>query len=101
VIFNLLLNAMDALDGCETKRIWCEIALQEKEICVYMEDSGPGIAEEVRGRMFEPFVSSKKNGTGLGLAVSYGIVEAHGGQLCLIPARHENGACFEIRFPLP
>lgn len=101
VFFNLILNAMDAMEGCQRKEIWIEAVVCETELCVTIEDSGPGIAPEMRERIFEPFVSTKKNGTGLGLSVSYGVVEAHGGRLTLAPSRHGSGACFEIRFPLP
>jgi signal transduction histidine kinase len=101
VFFNLLLNSMDALEGKENKQIWVETEVHEPDLYVYVEDSGMGIPLEIRERIFEPFVSTKKNGTGLGLSVSYGVVEAHGGKLSLVPSRHGQGACFEIRFPLP
>jgi signal transduction histidine kinase len=101
VFFNLLLNAMDAMDGIDEKHIWIDGELDESDLCVYLEDSGPGVPVDMRERLFEPFVSTKKNGTGLGLSVSYGVVEAHGGRLALAPSRHGHGACFEIRFPLP
>ena len=65
-----------------------------------IEDSGQGIPEELRERIFEPFVSTKQHGTGLGLAVSYGIMERHQGSLSLIPPRYGDGACFELVLPL-
>jgi signal transduction histidine kinase/CheY-like chemotaxis protein len=99
VFFNLLLNAMDAMEGKEKKQIWIEAGQREQELFVTIEDSGPGVKAEMQARLFEPFVSTKKNGTGLGLSVSYGVVEAHGGRLALVPSRHEQGACFEICFP--
>jgi signal transduction histidine kinase/FixJ family two-component response regulator len=100
VFFNLLLNAMDAMEGKEKKQIWIEGEMRENELYIYIEDTGPGVQSEMQARLFEPFVSTKKNGTGLGLSVSYGVVEAHGGRLALVPSRHEQGACFEICFPL-
>jgi signal transduction histidine kinase len=51
-------------------------------------------------RIFEPFVSTKQNGTGLGLAVSYGIMERHQGSLSSIAPRYGDGACFEVILPL-
>jgi signal transduction histidine kinase len=65
---------------------------------ITIQDSGPGITDEERERIFEPFFSTKDGGTGLGLAVSYGIIAAHGGNLELIPTAGR-GACF--RFTLP
>jgi two-component system NtrC family sensor kinase len=61
-------------------------------------DNGPGIAEHIRSRVFDPFFTTKPVGigTGIGLAVSRGIVEAHGGALSLAPSDGE-GACFVIR----
>jgi signal transduction histidine kinase len=66
---------------------------------IYIQDSGPGVSEENRGRIFEPFVTTKKGGTGLGLTVSYGIIAAHGGSLDLVMG-HGTGACFRLSLPL-
>jgi two-component system, NtrC family, sensor kinase len=63
-----------------------------------VEDTGPGVLPEQREHLFEPFVSTKENGTGLGLAVSYGIIAAHGGALDLAVGRGK-GACFRIALP--
>jgi len=101
VFFNLILNSMDAMENVPSNRnIWIEAEVCDKDVCIYVEDSGPGIPEEIREKLFEPFASSKKNGTGLGLAVSYGVVEAHGGRLVLAESRHGQGACFQIQFPI-
>lgn len=101
VFFNLILNSMDALESMlSSKFIWIDVTVSETNICIHLEDSGPGIAAEMQGKLFEPFNSTKKNGTGLGLAVSYGVVEAHGGQLRLAQPQHGSGACFKILFPL-
>ena len=66
---------------------------------ILFQDSGPGVTEEMRSRIFEPFISSKQGGTGLGLSVSYGIVSAHGGSLDLVPDRGP-GACFRVILPI-
>jgi signal transduction histidine kinase len=115
VIFNLLINAIDALSEIETgadekrvskssssaaKEIWIDVSFEKQQVHIWIEDSGPGIPVELRERVFEPFVSTKPSGTGLGLAVCYGIMEQHQGQLKVIPSRYHNGACFEIILPV-
>ena len=67
---------------------------------VTIEDTGPGVPPEDRERIFEPFFSKKREGTGLGLSVSYGILTAHGGSLELAPLEKGSGACFLVRLPI-
>lgn len=83
VVLNLLLNALDALPRGGTAHL--EV-LVGKEIEVRISDSGPGIAPRIRDRLFEPFVSSKETGMGLGLSICKRLIEAHGGAI-----RGENG----------
>jgi signal transduction histidine kinase/CheY-like chemotaxis protein len=106
VFFNLLINAIDSFEECgknrheEPNEIWIDVYLQQQQVQILIEDSGIGIAVELQERVFEPFVSTKKNGTGLGLSVSYGIMERHQGSLKVIPPRYRNGACFEMTLPV-
>ncbi len=100
VLINLLINAMEAMS--EGGDVWIASRhISEAEnrfVEVTIEDSGPGIHGEQLDHLFEPMISSKPNGTGLGLAVSFGIVEAHGGTLKLLPDSQQ-GACFQIILP--
>lgn len=66
---------------------------------IEIEDSGEGIPEEVSTRLFEPFVSSKSNGSGLGLSMVASIIADHGGVISLKPVHQ--GSCFVINLPLP
>ncbi len=107
VIFNLMINAIDAMADANdailpmrNKEIWVDILADSRYVSVIIEDSGPGIPDRLREQIFEPFVSTKKNGTGLGLTISFGILESHQGRLVLAPSRHGSGACFEIRLPV-
>jgi two-component system sensor kinase FixL len=67
-------------------------------VAIAVGDSGPGLPEEVRDRLFEPFVSTKGNGMGLGLWLSRSIVEAHGGRLSCYSDSGEGTLCL---FTLP
>jgi two-component system sensor histidine kinase HydH len=97
VLVNLLLNALDAMP--QTGRL--EVRLDESPasgVILTVADTGAGIAPELAGRLFTPFVSTKPTGTGLGLSISRRIVEEHGGQLTA-DNRSEGGACFTIELP--
>ncbi len=61
-------------------------------------DSGPGIPEDVAAKLFEPFVTGKPEGVGLGLAVARQIVDAHGGKLTW--SRIAEGTCFRVELPM-
>jgi signal transduction histidine kinase len=95
VVLNLLLNALDALPRGGTAHL--EV-LVGKDIEVRLSDTGPGIAARIRDRLFEPFVSSKETGIGLGLSICKRLIEAHGGTI-----RGENdpegGALFSFTLP--
>jgi len=66
---------------------------------VMITDTGCGIPEEHMPRIFEPFFSTKPKGTGLGLAVSYGIVQNHGGNI-QVSSQPGQGTCFTIELPV-
>jgi signal transduction histidine kinase len=96
IFFNLILNAFDAMPDGGELRVSARAVIGGVEMI--FEDSGPGIPEERRENIFEPFFSTKEGGTGLGLTVSYNIVTAHGGTLDLIDG-HGSGACFKLFLP--
>jgi signal transduction histidine kinase/CheY-like chemotaxis protein len=97
IFFNLILNALDAMPAGGK----LEIKARERERGVEMtfQDTGPGIPENKRNDIFEPFFSTKEGGTGLGLTVSYNIVTAHGGTLDLVNGS-KPGACFRLFLPM-
>ena len=97
IFFNLILNAFDIMPGGGSLAIRAKGL--ENGVEIQFEDSGPGIPEELRNNIFEPFFSTKDGGTGLGLTVSYNIVTAHGGTLDLVKGSGD-GACFRLFLPL-
>jgi signal transduction histidine kinase len=97
IFFNLILNALDAMPEGGSIRIAAREIVDGVELM--FEDSGPGIPEDRRENIFEPFFSTKEGGTGLGLTVSYNIVTAHGGTLDLVNG-HGSGACFKLFLPI-
>lgn len=97
VFINIILNAYDAMPQGGELHISARPVRDMVEII--FQDTGPGVPAEDRTRIFEPFVSTKRNGTGLGLSVSYGIISAHGGSLDLAPDRGK-GACFRVLLPV-
>ena len=68
-------------------------------VVVEIEDTGPGVPLEMKEQIFNPFVTTKKTGVGLGLAIVSKIVDAHGGSVKLISQPHR-GACFRVPFPV-
>jgi two-component system sensor histidine kinase TtrS len=106
VILNVARNAIEAMSESSAERRLVLSARRTRRsegdhtdsVRISIDDSGPGIAEPVRERLFEPFVTTKPEGLGLGLSISAGIVETHGGKL-IATASDLGGACF--RFELP
>src|SRR5262249_21102502 len=101
VVLNLLLNALDAVPQGGT--VWVRLAAPDTEadgwLTLQVADTGPGLPGQLGQQIFEPFVSTKETGLGLGLSICKRIVEAHGGTLGAAN-RPEGGACFTVRLPI-
>ena len=99
VVFNLVRNAVEAMQESERRELLIATASSGNNLVeVSIADTGPGIDEEIRSRLFEPFVTTKRHGMGIGLSLCRTIVEAHGGQLWAEPGPN-GGTVF--RFTLP
>lgn len=100
VIHNLLQNAHDALQQTEHPLIILETQDTEEGVLKLMvRDNGSGIPENLLGRLFEPYMTTKQKGTGLGLAIVKKIVEEHGGQITL-ERQPSGGTCVSVILPL-
>ncbi|MDO3377058.1 cache domain-containing protein [Geoalkalibacter halelectricus] len=97
VFTNLLVNAVEAMGG--EGLLLLGTAVEGNEVRVSVTDTGPGIAPAVREKLFNPFFTTKRGGSGLGLSVSYGIVERHGGTI-EVESTPGQGATFRVHLPL-
>jgi two-component system sensor kinase FixL len=88
VLLNLLRNAIDAMAASDSQRRELSIsarAIGGNMVETSVADTGPGIAPEIEAQLFQPFVTTKKDGMGVGLSISRSIIEAHGGSLWVEP----------------
>jgi two-component system, NtrC family, sensor kinase len=99
VIFNLLRNAVQASPAGSTIEVGGEIAPDHRSYILSVADRGPGVPDDDKLRIFEPFFSKHNGGSGLGLAVCHGIVAAHGGRIT-VEDRAGPGAVLRVYLPL-
>ncbi len=98
VLVNLLVNARDAVDGEGNIRLVArafQVGLGGRGVALMVEDDGPGVPEEMRAEVFRPFVTTKRQGTGLGLAVASQILQDHYGRIWY-ELRPEGGSRFML-----
>jgi len=99
VVLNLFLNAIEIMKpgGCLT--VQTQGLLPQKEVLLSVKDTGPGIAPEILPNIFEPFITNKATGTGLGLTITHDIIHQHHGR---IEAENnpEGGAIFKVWLPM-
>jgi two-component system sensor kinase FixL len=82
VLINLIRNAIEAMQGAKRKELVVTTAPSDRDMIeVSVADTGQGIAEEITDRLFQPFVTTKPAGMGVGLSISKRIIESHGGEI--------------------
>ncbi len=100
VTSNLIQNALEAVSDIKGGEVWVRARSSEGQLILTVEDNGPGIPPEMRDQVFEPFVTSKAKGVGLGLAIVHRLVEAMRGKITF-RGRRGGGVLVEVILPLP
>jgi two-component system, LuxR family, sensor kinase FixL len=98
VLLNLIRNALEAMDNCQVRELAITASARDDHVLVSVTDSGSGIPPEIEARLFQPFVTTKAEGMGIGLSVCRTIVEAHGGVLWTEP--NSGGSAFRFTLPI-
>jgi two-component system sensor kinase FixL len=99
VIINLVRNAVEAMEHSSVRRVRINSVASPDGLRVDIADTGPGLPEDIASRLFEPFVTNKNSGMGLGLSICKDIIESHGGRLWAEP-NVPQGTVFSFVLPV-
>lgn len=99
LFINILINAIESIEAKGSIHIRIYKRKKEGKVIIKIKDTGKGIPKEYINKIFEPFFTTKEKGTGLGLAVSYRIVESHNGKI-YVDSEEGKGTEFTIEFPI-
>ncbi len=97
VVMNLIINGIDAMDG--PGKLTVETQNTNGYVLIKVSDTGQGLSEEAKEKIFRPFYSTKPNGTGLGLPISRGIIEMHKGRIH-VSSEKDKGSTFTVMLPI-
>lgn len=100
VLINLIRNAIEAMREVDRRELTVRTTSDgNSDIAIEVADTGPGISDEIAARLFQPFVTSKADGMGMGLSISRRIIKAHGGTIS-VNRNSDGGATFRISLPV-
>lgn len=99
VLINLMRNAMEAMRESSVKELLVSTHEVAGRMQVKVADTGPGISDEIAERLFQPFVTTKASGMGVGLSISKRIIESHGGDMS-VSRNDAGGATFQFSLPI-
>ncbi|PLC48709.1 sensor histidine kinase [Pollutimonas subterranea] len=102
VLLNLMKNSMDAMRGIEPDKRHIDITLAQQgtDIFIHVRDYGSGLSNAQQAQLFEPFYTEKPDGLGLGLSISYSIIEAHGGTITASTPCDGKGMILSLSLPI-
>jgi two-component system, LuxR family, sensor kinase FixL len=99
VLLNLMRNAIEAMEDCERRELAVATASAPDDMVeISVTDTGAGISQEINAQLFQPFITTKRHGMGVGLSISRTIVEAHGGSIAPRP-NPQGGTVFSFTLP--
>ena len=98
VLINLIRNAIEAMHDVTRPVLQITTLSGQDGLEVSVSDNGPGLPDDVAARLFQPFVTTKQTGMGVGLTICQSIIEGHGGRMWYVP-NESGGACFRFRLP--
>ena len=99
VFLNIVINAIEAMPAGGVLYIGTSLANGGSDVEISFSDTGNGLTADAMDNLFEPFYTTKLTGTGLGLTISYGIIQRHGGEIEVVNGENR-GATFAVRLPL-
>jgi two-component system sensor kinase FixL len=100
VLMNLMRNAIEAMRDSPRRELVVRTSRpDDEELAIEVSDTGPGIADDIAARLFQPFVTSKAGGMGIGLSISRRIIQSHGGDLTY-RKNEAGGATFSFTLPI-
>ena len=100
ILINLIRNSAEAMAGASSRSLAVRASRKDGAIEIMVADTGTGLHEDVRAKLFQPFVTTKPQGLGVGLSICRSIAEAHGGRLWA-EDRPGGGTVFRFTIPLP
>jgi two-component system sensor kinase FixL len=99
VLINLIRNAIEAMHDSSKRDLTIRTKADDGAVEVGVSDTGPGLSDDVAARLFQPFVTTKEKGMGIGLTICQSIIEAHNGRIWAIP-NQDGGVEFRFRLPV-